>query len=236
MVEISARQPTPAAVGSWTGRSDYQPRRGWPGVRLPLERLDGRTVADLDLTVDEQATKASPHPVQIAATHEGTSWALFEGRTNPGTSWRHPWLEIRYNPWVGGDPEDPPLSIKHQVELFEALGESLLPGAYVMLSCDGHPDSLRALTVDVPPPCTVLGYLLWRAGARWYKVWYYPEGWREGHEKVQGNVPTDEEHAAKRTGERLEEIEAFLDTDLAEDYPACAKRGQRLIDAHGEPG
>jgi len=200
-------------------------------VRLPLDELDGANVDGLELSVRERARETSPHPVAIDATLSAETWELFEGQTNPGTAWRHPWLEVRYTPWIGGDGRV--LDADTQMALFEALGEVLVPGAYVMLSCDGHPHSLRALTVDVPPPCTALGYLLWRAGARWYKVWYYPEGWREGHEKVQGNLPTGEDHEAERTGERLEEIRAFLDSPMAEEYEACARRGRELMDEHG---
>lgn len=203
-------------------------------VRLPLERLDGRRIAGLVLSVEEREGERSPHPVSVTAKpEEGPSWPILHGRTNPGTSWRHPWLEARFVPWLGGDPEGEGLAMGDQEAFFEALGEALLPGAYVMLSCDGHPASLRALTVDVPPACTALGFLLWRAGARWFKVWYYPEGWREGNEKVQGNLPVGEEHEATRTRERLAEVDAFLGSDLADAYPACAKRGERLLSEHG---
>ncbi len=201
-------------------------------VRLPLDVLDGTTVAGLTLRLEEHDDQPSPHPVTIYASDQEDSWPLFEGQTNPGTAWRHPWLEIRYTPWIGGAREGEPLSFEDQEALFEALGEALLPGAYVMLSCDGHPDSLRALSVDVPPPCTALGFLLWRMGARWYKVWYYPEGWREGNEKVQGNLPTDEEHEATRTRERLDEITSFLGSALAASHPECEKRGQQLVSEH----
>lgn len=204
------------------------------GVRLPFEKLDGTSVADLRLAVEEDAEESSPHPVRILAERGEARWPILEGQTNPGTAWRHPWLEVRFEPWVGGRDEGQALTFDEQLELFDHLGEVLVPGAYVMLSCDGHPASLRALSVDVPPACTALGYLLWAAGARWYKVWYFPEGWREGHEKVQGNLPADEEHAAERTRERLEEIESFLGTELAETYPECAQRGRQLLDAHAE--
>lgn len=203
-------------------------------MRLPLDKLDGTEVAGLELGVVEDDEQSSPHPVEITAKREGDRWTLFEGQTNPGTAWRHPWLEVRYFPWIGGEDGEA-LALDDQIALFEHVGQVLVPGSYVMLSCDGHPDSLRALSVDVPPACTALGYLLWRAGARWYKVWYFPEGWREGHEKVQGNVPADDEHEAERTRERLDEIEAFLGTELAEEYPACAERGRELLDEHGEP-
>ncbi len=199
-------------------------------MRLPLERLDGERVAGLVLRVDEQAAERSPHPVAITAKpSKGNAWMLFHGRTNPGTPWRHPWLETRFDPRIGGVGDGEALAWEDQVALFEALGGALVPGAYVMLSCDGHPDSLRALSVDVPPPCTALGFLLWKAGARWYKVWYYPEGWREGNEKVQGNLPVGDEHEAKRTHQRLEEIAAFLESSLAETFPACAQRGRQLL-------
>lgn len=184
----------------------------------------------LELAVELDTDGHRPFPVQVRAERKGAAWRVLEGRTNPAAAWRHPWLEVRFDP----GPEGARLDEAEQVALFERLGREVLgPGSYVMLSCDGHPESLAQLTADVPPACTWLGWLLWRAGARWYKWWYFPEGWREGNEKIQGNVPTDEDHAAKRTRQRLDELKAFLETGLAERFPDSAERAQRLLDAHG---
>lgn len=204
----------------------------WPGVELPLEKLDGAQVGPWRLSLEEDREAQDPHPVVVTATDGQREIVLLEGRTNPGTAWRHPWLEVRFSPRYPVDDEVEAWTEELQEELFaSALGSVLTPGSYVMLSCDGHRQSLSALTVGVPPPATWLGYLLWQAGARWYKIWYYPEGWREGHEKLQGNVPLDETHRAKAEADRLEELEAFLGSSLADDYPVCSQRAMDLLDA-----
>lgn len=213
------------------GKLFTQPGAG-PCVQLPLENLDGAEVGPWTLTVEEDHEAQDPHPVTVHASGPAEKIVLLEGRTNPGTSWRHPWLELRFSPTFPGDDAAEVWEEALQVELFERwIRAALVPGSYVMLSCDGHKETLSALTVGVPPPATWLGYLLWQAGARWYKIWYYPEGWREGHEKLQGNVPMDEEHRAKAEADRLEEIETFLSSDLADDYPSCSQRAMDILDA-----
>lgn len=68
--------------------------------------------------------------------------------------------------------------------------------------------------MGVPPHATPLGYLLWKSGARWFKDWYFPEGWMEGGEKLQGNKPLNEEYYRKRTRERALELTEFLTKPL----------------------
>ncbi len=201
-------------------------------MELPLDTLEGAEVGPWRLSVDEAREARSPHPVTVHAADGTREIVLLDGRTNPGTAWRHPWLEARFAPRYETDGEVVTWDDKLQLELFTRhLSSALVPGSYVMLSCDGHRDTLSALTVGVPPAATWLGYLLWQAGARWYKIWYYPEGWREGHEKLQGNLPLDDEHKAKATADRLAELEAFLASDLADDYPDCSQRAMDLLDA-----
>lgn len=201
-------------------------------MELPLDTLDGAEVGPWRLSVDEDRDAQDPHPVTVHASDGTHEIIVLQGRTNPGTAWRHPWLEVRFSPRYTADDGVHVWDEKLQIELFGAvLPSALVPGAYIMLSCDGHRDSLSALTVGVPPPATWLGYLLWQAGARWYKNWYYPEGWREGHEKLQGNLPPHDEHKANAEADRLEELEAFLASGLADDYPACSQRAMDLLDA-----
>ncbi|MDX1611758.1 MAG: DUF1122 family protein [Candidatus Thermoplasmatota archaeon] len=193
---------------------------------LPLENIEKKRLGDWSFQVDVRREVERPHPVTIVADHpdHGAGHIILQGRTNPGTAWRHPWLEARYLP---------PFEDEATEERFwsDVLPQGLVPGSYLMISCDGHPGSLSALTVDVPPQTTRIGYLLWLSGARWYKVWYYPEGWREGHEKLQGNLPMDEAHRARATADRLEELPAFLEGELAERFPRCAARARELLDA-----
>lgn len=187
---------------------------------LPLHRLDGAEVADHTLSVTVDLSNR-PHPVTVTAAGTSERWPVLEGRTNPGTPWRWPWFEARFRPG--------PLDDEGQNALFDALGGVLTPGAYVMLSCDGFTEDNWALTIGIPPPATRLGELLWRAGARWYKVWYYPEGWREGHEKLQGNTPPNDGHRARAEAAIRDELTAFLEGALAGEHPGCRARAARLL-------
>ena len=45
---------------------------------------------------------------------------------------------------------------------------------------------MKALELSVPPHLTRLGYLLLKNGFTWLKDWYFPEGFREGAPKLQG--------------------------------------------------
>lgn len=203
---------------------------------LALDKLDGTTVGPytLDHTLERSRR---PHPVAITATDGAVSWPILEGRTNPGTPWRWPWLEVRFEPRVPATSDgrnSRELSIEAQDALFAHLADALTPGAYVMLSCDGFTETNWELTIDVPPAATRLGELLWIAGARWYKVWYYPEGWREGHEKLQGNTPPNERHRERAEAERRAELEAWLDSGSSAGFPACRARAERLLDGLGQ--
>jgi hypothetical protein len=52
--------------------------------------------------------------------------------------------------------------------------------------------------------------LLWRCGCRWYKDWYFAEGWKEGGIKLQGEKPLTEERARENTAKIVAELTEFL--------------------------
>jgi len=90
-----------------------------------------------------------------------------------------------------------------------AVARALGPGASIMVGYGGD-DTERALRRRVPPAATPLGLALLRAGCRWLKDWYFAEGGREGHTKLQGELPLDA--AYRRRAERAlrTELEDFL--------------------------
>jgi hypothetical protein len=63
-----------------------------------------------------------------------------------------------------------------------------------------------------------------RAGCRWFKDWYYPEGGREGGTKLQGTLPMDEQRQSQAEEELAAELHAFLDPDDAEEADAARAR------------
>jgi hypothetical protein len=74
----------------------------------------------------------------------------------------------------------------------------------------GGDDTERALRRRVPPAATPLGLALLRAGCRWLKDWYFAEGGREGHTKLQGELPPDAAHRSRAERRLCAELEAFV--------------------------
>jgi hypothetical protein len=94
----------------------------------------------------------------------------------------------------------------------------------------------RLLQAGAPAAATELGWLLWRAGARWFKDWYFPEGWAEGGRKLQGALPPDEVQRARQEALAREELGVFIARKDLPDGPEWADaraRAARLIE--GEP-
>lgn len=91
-------------------------------------------------------------------------------------------------------------------EIVEALG----PGGSLMVAYEGD-DTERALRRKVPPVATPVGLAMLKAGCRWFKDWYYPEGGREGGTKLQATVPLDDTRRRQAERRLAEELNEFLD-------------------------
>jgi hypothetical protein len=106
-------------------------------------------------------------------------------------------------PWVELEDAGP--------AMLAAVARLLPPGASIMVAY-GPGEMERSLRRRVPPAATPLGLALLGAGCRRLKDWYFAEGGREGHAKLQGELPLDAAH--RRAAERAlsAELEAFLAT------------------------
>ena len=94
------------------------------------------------------------------------------------------------------------------------LARRLGPAATIMVTY--HADETeRALRRRVPPAATPLGLDLLHAGCRWLKDWYFAEGGREGHTKLQGELPLDDAHARRSAAALSAELRAFLGSGRA---------------------
>jgi hypothetical protein len=127
-----------------------------------------------------------------------------------------PWLEFRYMPRVEfGEGEEVDLENAGLTDrLFSVLAELIPPGGSMMViyGAEPHPllkDTEKGLKRNFPPAITPLGHRLWRAGFRWYKDWYFPEGWMEGGMKLQATIPLDDYIRRERERKTLDELEAF---------------------------
>ena len=74
-----------------------------------------------------------------------------------------------------------------------------------------HMETERGLKLGFPPQVTPLGYYLWNNGFRWFKDWYFPEGWKEGGMKLQATRPLDEDVRRDRQNKAQEDLDVFID-------------------------
>ncbi len=127
------------------------------------------------------------------------------------------WVEFRYEPRYRfpdgkeGDLEEEGLTRA----LFALLGELIPPGGSMMAIYGAEPhhiaaDTDKGLKRGFPPMITPMGYYLWLNGFRWFKDWYFPEGWLEGSMKLQATRPLDEKVRAAREAGAAEELKSFL--------------------------
>ncbi len=136
------------------------------------------------------------------------------------------WIEFRYGPraaFAGGaavDLEEGGLSGR----LFSMLGSLIPPGGSMMAiyGAEAHAvcrDTERGLKRSFPPMASPLGFYMWMAGMRWFKDWYFSEGWMEGGMKLQATRPLREEVRVQREAKAREELGGFVsglkDRDLS---------------------
>lgn len=168
----------------------------------PLYALDGKKLGERTLQVGA---------VQKGAFAGVFSFSLFvkehtivSGLYYIGSKWIRPWMEIDYTPITGSEMD----SIGEA--LFQLLSELIPPGGHLSVSYLDHKVTARALLVGVPPAATPIGFLLWRSGFRWFKDWYFAEGWKEGGIKLQGEKPLNETRKRANTQKIVDEVTDFL--------------------------
>ncbi len=161
--------------------------------------------------------RVNAHTLEVARVQPGAFAGVFSfslavaGKTvvsglfYEGSRYIKPWLELDYMPLAGDelDPSGEPL--------FQLLAKELIPpGGHISVAYLVHRITARALLSGVPAAATPLGFLLWRCGCRWYKDWYFAEGWKEGGIKLQGEKPLTEERAQENTARIIAELTEFL--------------------------
>jgi len=165
----------------------FRGRRRRPG-RFPEEE-------NLDLYVEDGRT-----------AHLLLYLKAYHGR--PG---RRPWVELfalRPEGILGGRPWTY-FDSAQEAALLEALAGALGPGGDLFVEYGDDPETWDGLTRGVPAPFSRLGARMLAAGFTWFKDWYYPEGFMEGGEKLQGERPLDEAARARHLARIRAEAAAF---------------------------
>jgi hypothetical protein len=90
------------------------------------------------------------------------------------------------------------------------FAKSLSGGGKLFVEYLHDEETAVGLKRGFPEAVTRLGYKMLRVGFTWFKDWYYPEGFREGGRKLQGEKPLDEENRSRQLRKIGREVEDFL--------------------------
>lgn len=171
----------------------------------PLYTVEGRKVGEYTVHVKDVRKGAFAGVFSFSLLADGHT--VVSGLYYLGSTWIRPWLELDYAPITGNEMDGTGES------LFQLLSELIPPGGHISVAYLDHKITARALLLGVPPAATPIGYLLWRCGCRWFKDWYFAEGWKEGGIKLQGEKPLDETRKRENTQKILAELHAFLNKE-----------------------
>jgi hypothetical protein len=172
------------------------------GTDNPLHAVEGRKVGEYTVHVKDVRKGAFAGVFSFSLLVDGQT--IVSGLYYLGSTWIRPWLEIDYSP-ITGDETDETGEV-----LFQLLSELIPPGGHISVAYLDHKITARALLSGVPPVATPIGFLLWRGGCRWFKDWYFAEGWKEGGIKLQGEKPLNEQRKRENTQKIVGELTEFL--------------------------
>lgn len=185
----------------------------------------GRALAELrfDLSLKDPQQRLYEPPVISALYFGGIG------------KWYRPWIEVNYENRISSEGAAIDLEGRPEEEgLFRLLCGLLPPGSHIMVKYHNHPMTAMALLFGVPPAATPIGHLLYLGGCRWYKDWYFAEGFMEGEEKLQASKPLDLERKRAKTLEIEGELRAYLQTEPDPSKPevesVCRRLATRILD------
>ncbi len=108
--------------------------------------------------------------------------------------------------------------------LLDAAASSLGPGEPLFIEYVWDGETLEDLTRGVHPAFTRLGWLLLERGFTWFKLWYYPEGFMEGGEKIQAEKPISDSRRRAHLEELASEAEKVLRNPFASEASKARAR------------
>ncbi len=129
-----------------------------------------------------------------------------------GRRYYRPWIEV-YNiqPYIHSERGVIPfLDSRYESDLLDVVSKPLGPAEPLFIEYYRDEETLHQLEQGVPVIATRLGYQLYKRGFTWFKVWYYPEGFYEGGQKIQAEKPASRERMLQHVKQHLEEIREFV--------------------------
>ena len=92
----------------------------------------------------------------------------------------------------------------------EHFTRSLEPGARIFVEYYNDQETRRQLAAGIPVVLSRLGLKLFRCGCTWFKDWYFPEGYMEGNQKLQGETPLNEQAQERHLKAISDEVNEFM--------------------------
>jgi hypothetical protein len=145
--------------------------------------------------------------------------------------------EPEYKPWVELFDINNHITMANEtIKFFDSVFEDTLisifaqeitPGGKIFIEYYEDKETIEQLKAGFPIPVTRLGFKLLNHGFTWFKDWYFPEGFMEGGQKLQGEKPVNEESKNRQLKEIKKEIVSFLrkinDSNIVDIYIRRAK-------------
>ncbi len=110
-----------------------------------------------------------------------------------------------YSPWI-----EVSFRGKWKEKILTMLCDLLPNGSHIMVEYSDDRETEEGLKHAIPAPATPLGYMLWKCGCRWFKDWYFAEGFMEGGVKLQGEKPLNAGEKRKLEAEARRELRDFI--------------------------
>ncbi len=147
--------------------------------------------------------------VEVSICQGGCCGVLFHVKAFRG---RPPY----YRPWVEVHSVSPRGACGHSMAgpvedaVISLASMALGPGESLYFEYVWDPATVAELEAGVPPRLSRLGFKLLSHGFTWVKDWYYPEGFMEGAQRLQGEKPAGGEALERHLREALAEAGGLL--------------------------
>jgi hypothetical protein len=107
----------------------------------------------------------------------------------------------------------------YEKQLISYFSNFLNPAGRIFIEYYTDTETMYGLQSGFPPATTRLGFRLFENGFTWFKDWYFPEGFMEGGQKLQGEKTSNMESKNRQLMQILKEIKVFLEkTELSYEY------------------
>jgi hypothetical protein len=192
----------------------------------PLKKLDGLKLKDFSVYLGEvkqlrfSGWKGFKLYLRNAAGKLSTLPAVKGIYSVGGKEGVKPWMDIEYREELQfQETEEKVFTIilsqnEQDRLLFKHIGALIPPGGHLMVSYEGdqkiHLETIKSLSINIPPAATPLGHLILLAGFQYVKDWYLAEGGFEGPRKLWGEKAPDKTWTKNFYGKTAQQMRGYL--------------------------